>query len=1795
MTKPLKVPNNYETDFDRAIKKAGLVPEEGGDSNLLPTFPKSATGDQYSGVDITKYQGTVPNVSLPYKTDSENKQFLDKTYRQIKADNQGTVAKIFNSTIGGLTAGALGGLENIALIPQSFTDDFEKNPVAQVFADMKEWVNENTPIYSHTDIKGISDIDEMADVWQSWKSILDSAASFGIPGGAIVKGVGYASKLGRLLRPSRLGNVLNAGKMTNNFYTKSNAFLSKAMNSRAFQEAAKAGVAGTISNQLEGTVMAIELYDTVLKDLQSKGVDEAKAREIAAARANEMEEMNRTMLLSNMFQLHGLGKAMAGTRNIMTAPGIMNSIKSSLSFKKPSNNIFLQNLNEAAEEMYQSSIQQALETLAQEDAGLIDTGKSKYELMYDNFFSDQAMYEGMLGFFGGAMQRAIAGVASEFGNKGAAQQRYDAQQAHIKSTSDLMASNIKSFAKAEKLRQKAVQEGDADFEKLIGDMQFLNLAATSFELGTTGHLEGTLDDMINGENKEETAVGKQLKDKLLNLEKKYVEQFNQTPNAREAFMFSVTGDIMHEQLDIATKKKDEMVNQFRNKINNVAKNTKVVVESFGVIKEDTLDKHISIDENGQVNYSEFIRQNAPTSIQARETLEKTIELESKGLDTQLQSIKELNDHILQNQKNLEYSQSPERIKELQQLEKLQQLQKKLKEETTADNVKEAKKTTEEQLVDETGEPLTVPEGQMQEIEGILAEKDKERKQNIKQMTREMDENQPVQEGEAFIKNLDKKTQVVEEKGEAKVQNVKTTNWSNIISKAASPRELDTIIDQIDKEGTMSPDLMLEINKRREAVTVNQEKLKEIDKQLKEVQRLKEESKKVSTEKTTEVAEDISNIANAPKEMLSELAQAFSAFNKINRDEPGTIPAIELDGQLDSIKSRYGFTGEIPSIYTEQGDYKLVTKVGDNWHYVKNDGTPYTNPIPSKYLDQVTEEAPTTIDKPISEAKETTREKLPKDKKPQPTGGELQDFADKWEVINDIIHHGQDKIAYLAAPYEEVIRGRQLEMQDILDENGKIKLFPEYFHTLHPDNLLPGTPLVLRKVKDPKDVLIYHNGEQIKFSEWRNQNPDADMLDKYPIEILDNGVVVGYLHEPNWITDKRVTGKKIPIPEQQKRLRKMRRAVLKFGEVNTMVTDKSYGKLLTRDIDTLENNTPNSIVALYNGDVFTNQSDGSPIQDIEIIGKKQDWDAGTTYNLIRIQDNKYMATPVRHTKMSADLATTVVQAIKIFTKGEKNATTDLIEKELGYDITTLMGLSKYLQLYMPVKNLRGYELEMDTLVDDVYDFLNDSLYNTSIAGRPFIMVENGNIIFGREGTRKDTIRYVNSNTSNPDTFLKEFEEHLQDGFINLSQEGFGKVPVMIDKDGNATTPYKDYGAYAKGNIMTNIYSINIGDVDIYMTQPVVRFDESVFEGLDSISEEMVNLHNKIKDISIEVERKVLKEELKVQGNIDKILDAYNENLDRFTFRATPWSSQIGIFEGEELMRRGDFTSNSEVMVQLAKAEADLKKFGLLGYHEPITKLYSEYWARVTKLLLTDTGIEFLRNFSLGNIDSEWDNLVTPGIQGDEKGVYVQKIIYDEVSKEIDTDGEIRANTLGELTDKINEHYDQLLAEVNNMKSTKLSESEKERAKEKELMENETYAKLLNIVKSHPDKNTRETYKAEFEKDNFKSYIQSEMIEELEYDLGTVTTETARVSLEGRLKKAKELLNHIKRVENKYKGDVIQAQTEVVKELTEEQKKLLEELDSFEDDNEADFDDFDMSPTRTSELNNTLNDLDGGCKS
>ncbi len=444
-------------------------------------------------------------------------------------------------------------------------------------------------------------------------------------------------------------------------------------------------------------------------------------------------------------------------------------------------------------------------------------------------------------------------------------------------------------------------------------------------------------------------------------------------------------------------------------------------------------------------------------------------------------------------------------------------------------------------------------------------------------------------------------------------------------------------------------------------------------------------------------------------------------------------------------------------------------------------------------------------------------------------------------------------------------------------------------------MLLGTEIILRVAKNPNDIMVYDDGVKIPYKEWKNKNPESN--EKIPIEIVSNGIVIGYVHEPSWINYKNVQGESISIEEQIVLLNSIRDAVIDRGEIKTKIESKSYGKFLTKTPDTIKNNTPNSIVAIYNKNVLTNQSDGTAISDIDIVNMDK-LTSGTTYNLIRLQSNKYFASSVRHSKASEEIITTVTQAIRAYVKGEETEATKLIAKNLGYDILEAAGLSNYLKLFVPVKNVsQAYEINLKDLVNSVHSYINDSDANTPITFRPFIMVEKGNVIFGVEGGKKELIHYVTKGAEDTtkylasiEGYLTAFEKHLGNSFINVSIEGFGKTPVLIDKEGNPNTPYSDYTDYAKSNIQTNLYSINIGDTDVYLTQPVIRYDDSFAKDKPKVKE---TPKQEVSDAKVETteDDTTYIEKLKEEG-ID--LDALPDDFD-FSPKSTTINELTNILE------------------------------------------------------------------------------------------------------------------------------------------------------------------------------------------------------------------------------------------------------------------------------------------------------------
>ncbi len=407
--------------------------------------------------------------------------------QNVKSQNQPGTHQAFNATVGGVLSGAATAVEDISYLPnivtQFYDNDYETNAIAETMQKFKENLGEELPIYRTNN--GVFSWDDGAVVWDSLKGILDSAVGFGLPGvgiaGTVGKGVSAAAKASRGMK-----------------------LLSILGESPALQQAVTSVGSGLIMNDLEGTMMGVELYS----DLVDKGVD----KELAAQKATEFKRLNRLFAITDALQVHGLfkGELPGGTRNILSERGILKNL-GNLSEE----NLAIQGLKEGAEEIGQNTIQSEKEYEAYKESGKINlannlsTEDELFPRILDLATSDKALYEGMLGFLGGGPQRIMSDlIAGNYGEKGKV---YDSevakQQDLIKQTNEELVDTFKNFVKTSNLISEAQAKGDYDLAETLKSSSWTGIMLKNFNAGTTENLQTQLENVANLTPEEAAAKG----------------------------------------------------------------------------------------------------------------------------------------------------------------------------------------------------------------------------------------------------------------------------------------------------------------------------------------------------------------------------------------------------------------------------------------------------------------------------------------------------------------------------------------------------------------------------------------------------------------------------------------------------------------------------------------------------------------------------------------------------------------------------------------------------------------------------------------------------------------------------------------------------------------------------------------------------------------------------------------------------------------------------------------------------------------------------------------------------------------------------------------------------------------------------------------------------------------------------------------------------------------------------------------------------------------------------------------
>lgn len=382
--------------------------------------------------------------------------------------------------------------------------------------------------------------------------MLDSAVGFSVPGGIVAKGVSKGINLAldarRAIKGAQLANkALNAEKK--------GAYIASLMQeadtfakAKGLSQASASLLAGAITNQAEGVMMATEEYDNIksryIEDRAAKYIQEKYlGKQLAMQLSSEgtpvglpqgaMEEakafaerdfnnnkdlqleivkrqgdfvlQNRLFMLTDALGLHGLLKISNKATRAAKKPyrGVLQSLGSF-----STDNLLLQGAIEGFEEVGQNAFQMELGYQAGKKGGFLtqdqalENNKEFFSRLKDFAIKDESLVQGLMGLVSGGAQRAFTDFAINTFNgdplNKKAKQKYEEEY-----NKQQTLKNSYTTAKFQKLADLTDIKGTNDENTTAGKVRadlartsgFYDILTEAFTNGTTAELETLLNSI----------------------------------------------------------------------------------------------------------------------------------------------------------------------------------------------------------------------------------------------------------------------------------------------------------------------------------------------------------------------------------------------------------------------------------------------------------------------------------------------------------------------------------------------------------------------------------------------------------------------------------------------------------------------------------------------------------------------------------------------------------------------------------------------------------------------------------------------------------------------------------------------------------------------------------------------------------------------------------------------------------------------------------------------------------------------------------------------------------------------------------------------------------------------------------------------------------------------------------------------------------------------------------------------------------------------------------------------------
>lgn len=656
-----------------------------------------------------------------------------------RAEKQ-TVGEDFANSLARGTIGALGvALEDMSYMSLQplgemlgVLDSYEKNIFAAWGDQLKQSGRELFPNYKRHDAG-------MWNLWDITSDLIENGLGFAIPGAV-------AGRLGMGLGKLAAGGLKGLSKLEK---AKRTAALANLIRETGKADAVLANISGGfLMNHAEGTMMGMETYQDLMSRVgQVNERGEIITEDMAVQAANQVRNMNRALMMTDMFAIQGLYKGTKGLRNTMRDPKAWRENLKAAFTELNAENPIAQSLTEGFEEIAQGVLQREATNNVTGDLGNKD-----FISRVGEYLSDESLwYEGALGFLSGGVQaQGMQAISNAIDNRKASKLEnkidslktqvdnetdpqkkqelqfilddlentyynttragaYANQQKQLVENDKYINKSLGSLAKQEALMQLAVRENNEQAAKFVANAGFARLFYDNAQRGTVDSLERALQDLLETpltvEQREERGLSanymleaREHLAKIKELEKDYT--------AASAYINPAAIYFQTQNLKI----QNQFLGETRNVMNEVADKLKKDLSSqkvSGVSVEDVLNDRVTKTDDPEKNakIDEFVK--AVKTTPEFETYQNKREDEAFAL-TEIESTKE-------DIKRLKSKQYEKTVKEeIKKNEQEQQDKKKKNLQAEAQSKKQAKKLEAVEKARESQQPNQEQKGEKQQ-------------------------------------------------------------------------------------------------------------------------------------------------------------------------------------------------------------------------------------------------------------------------------------------------------------------------------------------------------------------------------------------------------------------------------------------------------------------------------------------------------------------------------------------------------------------------------------------------------------------------------------------------------------------------------------------------------------------------------------------------------------------------------------------------------------------------------------------------------------------------------------------------------------------------------------------------------------------------------------------------------------------------------------------------------------------------------------------------------------------------